>query len=72
MLELDIKSLYGSWHLPVTLEVVSTNHHTLQPSAVVSGGTSFYARTAHLLSVRFNHHVALRVVFTDRPSVVVS
>jgi len=45
MLKLHTMSQYGSYR------VVSTNHHTHFFSMVVSGGTSYHAKTAHQVSV---------------------
>ena len=50
MLKLHTKSQYGLYHIPVIIRVVSTNKHTHYCSAVVSGGTSFHAKTAHQVS----------------------
>ena len=47
MLKLHTMSQYGSYHISVILGVFSTNHHTHYFSAVVSGRTSFRAKTAH-------------------------
>ena len=53
MLKLDTISQYGSYHISVMLGVVSTNHHTHYFSVVVSGVTSYHAKTAHQVSVWF-------------------
>ena len=53
MQKMHTKSPYGSYHIPVILGVVSTNCHTHYFSVVVSGGTTYHAKTVHHVLVWF-------------------